>query len=205
MKNSITRRMAPILVVILGLALLGGCAPKQRIVLLPDPDGKVGKITISTKAGSTELNEANQGTKIKSADKLPSKPEKVSQEEIRKRYGQALAAQPSPSVHFILHFETGTATLTEESLALVPKILQTVADRKSVDISVVGHTDTAGKADYNAKLARERALIVAGILIDAGAEPKDLEITSHGEENLLVQTEDGVDEPKNRRVEVTVR
>jgi outer membrane protein OmpA-like peptidoglycan-associated protein len=43
------------------------------------------------------------------------------------------------------------------------------------------------------------------MLTSRGADPDVLEIKSHGEEDLLVPTADGVSEPRNRRVEVTVR
>jgi len=33
----------------------------------------------------------------------------------------------------------------------------------------------------------------------------DLRVSSHGERNLLIKTRDGVSEPRNRRVEVSVR
>lgn len=42
-------------------------------------------------------------------------------------------------------------------------------------------------------------------LAAGGGGPGALEITSHGEANPLVPTGDNVSEPRNRRVEVTVR
>jgi outer membrane protein OmpA-like peptidoglycan-associated protein len=38
-----------------------------------------------------------------------------------------------------------------------------------------------------------------------GADPILISTDSHGEDNLLVKTPDEVAEPKNRRVEVTIR
>jgi outer membrane protein OmpA-like peptidoglycan-associated protein len=42
-------------------------------------------------------------------------------------------------------------------------------------------------------------------LIDIGLDPTLIEIVSHGEADLLVPTADDVPEPRNRRVEITVR
>ncbi len=42
-------------------------------------------------------------------------------------------------------------------------------------------------------------------LIDHKVSPGIIEITSHGKRRLLVPTGDQVAEPRNRRVEVTVR
>jgi outer membrane protein OmpA-like peptidoglycan-associated protein len=46
---------------------------------------------------------------------------------------------------------------------------------------------------------------VGALLAAERIDPGSLEITSHGEANLLVPTADNVSEPRNRRVEVTVR
>ena len=43
------------------------------------------------------------------------------------------------------------------------------------------------------------------LLVNAGLTRKAIEVTSHGEAELLVKTADGVFEPRNRRVEITVR
>ena len=43
------------------------------------------------------------------------------------------------------------------------------------------------------------------MLVDAGLASASIAVTSHGEADLLVRTADGVFEPRNRRVEITVR
>ena len=48
-------------------------------------------------------------------------------------------------------------------------------------------------------------MAVGALLAAEGIDPGALEITSHGEANPLVPTGDNVSEPRNRRVEVTVR
>ena len=39
----------------------------------------------------------------------------------------------------------------------------------------------------------------------AGADPRLIEMSSHGENNPLVPTADNIHEPRNRRVEISVR
>jgi outer membrane protein OmpA-like peptidoglycan-associated protein len=46
---------------------------------------------------------------------------------------------------------------------------------------------------------------VAALLTAEGLNPSIFEIASHGKDNPLVPTGDQVPEPRNRRVEVTVR
>jgi outer membrane protein OmpA-like peptidoglycan-associated protein len=50
-----------------------------------------------------------------------------------------------------------------------------------------------------------RANVVRTMLIDAGLSQAAIDASSHGEMELLVPTANDVFEPKNRRVEITVR
>jgi outer membrane protein OmpA-like peptidoglycan-associated protein len=119
--------------------------------------------------------------------------------------GPALAALPKPPARFILYFEHDSVDLTPESQALLQKVLERIRARAPVDVSVVGHTDTVGKKEYNYALSLKRAVAVASILRGKGVDPSVLDITSHGKDNPLVPTGDQVSEPRNRRVEITVR
>ena len=47
--------------------------------------------------------------------------------------------------------------------------------------------------------------IQCALLVQAGLDMAAIDVRSHGEAELLVPTADGVFEPRNRRVEVTVR
>jgi outer membrane protein OmpA-like peptidoglycan-associated protein len=47
--------------------------------------------------------------------------------------------------------------------------------------------------------------MVGALLLSAGLDAASLTIASHGEADLLVATGDDVPEPRNRRVEITVR
>ena len=90
-------------------------------------------------------------------------------------------------------------------MKLIPKVFDAIKYRKTTDISVVGHADRAGSVVYNRQLSLQRAQRVANLLIAEGVNAKIIHVTSHGEENPLIPTADGVHEPRNRRVEITVR
>lgn len=194
-------RIFPLLI----LLLLTGCGSKNYFVLVEDPDGSVGEITVSNAKGATTISEANRMVTVKNRKKAPGTTVGISQSRIDSLFGQAVDAQPDPPITFILYFETGTPTLTVDSQQRIPVILETIAARNSVDTSVVGHTDTKGDEQQNNTLSAQRAREIADILISRGVDPAILEITFHGEKNLLVLTGDDVSEPLNRRVEVTVR
>jgi outer membrane protein OmpA-like peptidoglycan-associated protein len=174
-------------------------------VLLPDADGTVGRVIVSNQAGSRTLERAGDATSILDPAAAPTEPATMSAAEIEATFGAALSAQPTPPRHFLLYFEQGSTELTPASQAEFPTIVAAVREYASVDTSVVGHSDTAGDARRNLELSLRRALAVGSLLVAAGVDPGALDITSHGEANPLVPTGDDISEPRNRRVEVTVR
>ena len=95
--------------------------------------------------------------------------------------------------------------LTDESRALLPQILEAVKDHPFPDVAVVGHTGHDRDAAGNVELGLRRANAIRRRLLDAGVDASLIEVTSHGESDLLVKTADEVYEPRNRRVEITVR
>jgi len=187
------------------LFLAACCRDRGVVVLLPQPDGTTGKLIVSNQGGSQLLQEPNLATGIQSAESAPRPPELMGEEKIQEIFGKAILALPPPPIHFLLYFKTNTTKLTDESRKILTKVLPAIADHESTDVSVVGHTDRVGTRDYNFHLALERALLVQKILLHLGIDPKFIEVTSHGEDNPLIQTEDEVREPRNRRVEVVVR
>jgi outer membrane protein OmpA-like peptidoglycan-associated protein len=187
------------------LLSLASCASKNAVVLLPGPDGRTGRILVSNEGGKQLLTEPNQATAIPSQNVSPSTPFRMTDENVRATYGEALAALPPAPIHFILYFKTDSTELTDESRKLLKEILSNTLSRKSTDVSVVGHTDRLGTREYNFKLGMERAGLVKQILVTQGIDPDYIDVTSHGEDNPLVKTDDEVAEPRNRRVEVVVR
>ena len=186
--------------------MITGCGGgRNLVVLVPDPDGSVGSITVSNEAGSTVLDAPNQATTIKDRKSKPEPPTIMKKEKIHSIFSKALAIQPTPPAHVILYFKTNSTELTPDSMKLLPHIFETVRRRNSLNISVVGHSDTAGSEAYNLKLSKQRALSVTGLLVEKGIPKENIETTSHGEKNPLIKTGDNVNEPRNRRVEVIIR
>jgi len=108
----------------------------------------------------------------------------------------------------MLYFLTGGTRLTMESEMKFADILtrwQTRPQNTVNELVVIGHTDTVGSDESNTALAMQRARSIAERLRDAGIRVGALTLESHGEKNPLVPTKDGVAEPRNRRVQVTIR
>jgi outer membrane protein OmpA-like peptidoglycan-associated protein len=193
--------------VLIAALLLGlsACAGQNRFVLLEEEDGSVGAITVQNQGGSQTIAQAGEGTQVASAEAAPSEPAAVSAEEIQQTWGPALGASPLKPRSFQLYFVTGTDILTEESRRQLPDILASIQEYPAPEVSVTGHTDTVGRPDSNERLALDRAEAIRSELVRVGIDRALIEVTSHGESNLLVPTPDNTDEPRNRRVEVQVR
>lgn len=71
--------------------------------------------------------------------------------------------------------------------------------------AVTGHADRSGSDAYNIALSEERAAAVVAAMNSAGVPANLITSSAEGESNPRVPTADGVREPQNRRVEITVR
>jgi outer membrane protein OmpA-like peptidoglycan-associated protein len=198
-------RRFPLLAGLFLTLVVAGCAPKTTVVLLADGEGRVGKVRVANDSGSVELDQPAQGTVVSAAKAAPAAPETWSKERIDATFATVLTSLPAPPEHFLLYFDKGTSELTSDSRALLPEIENAINRRNAVDIRIIGHSDTAGNPEFNLRLSQERALAVTRILIGRGVPETHLFTTSHGENNPLIVTPDGVDEPRNRRVEVVVK
>ena len=198
----------------LAAGTIAGCGPKRvpplrpgqvQVVLLPDPgDATVGGAVVSNPAGGVELSAARESTTASSGE-APAPVTVLSEADVNRLFGDVLSTLPPPPQQFVLYFRFESDDLTDESRALVPRVLEALRSRPFPDVAVIGHTDTTGEAASNVELGLRRANAIRAQLVQAGISPDVIEVTSHGEADLLVKTPDGVLEPRNRRVEITVR
>jgi hypothetical protein len=115
----------------------------------------------------------------------------------------ATGAQSEPG-QFVVFFPTNEATLSPDAARVVDAAAAEYQQTGAAQITVTGHTDTVGSAAYNLQLSERRAEAVANELIRRGVPATDIVTVGRGEEDLLVPTADGVDEPRNRRVAIVV-
>jgi outer membrane protein OmpA-like peptidoglycan-associated protein len=176
------------------------------VALLADPEtNTVGHAVVSSPlGGSVELTTERAGTRVV-IGQPPSAPFTLAEDRVQELFGDALAARPPEPRHFVLYFEKGSNHLTPESEALVTELLALVKSRSVPDVTIVGHTDTTGTAESNIELGQNRATLIRDRLVAAGLDESVVSVASHGEADLLVPTPDETPEPKNRRVEVSVR
>lgn len=200
------RRTLVVALPALAAALLTACAsppapPRTYVALLENADGSTGRVVYNSPRGDATLSRAREAVALDD----PARSFTLDEAQLQRDAGAAMAAQPLPARSFVLYFEAGDTQINAASRALLPQILQEVQRRPVPELSIIGHTDTVGSSEQNSALALRRAELVAQLLQEAASAARHVETTSHGEHNLLVPTADETPEPRNRRVEVTVR
>jgi len=185
-------------------SLLAACQTADRIVLLPDSEGRVGQVVVRNSGGERTLSAPYATAEVDSGGGVGLRTQDAAA--VRARYGDLLAGLPRRPVSFMLHFVSGSATeLTPESKVVLEQLKAEVAARPAPELSVIGHTDTVGSRENNDRLSRQRAEAMLAVLKAANVQAIDLEVAGRGERELGVPTADGVDEVRNRRVEINVR
>lgn len=187
--------------VVLASLFLAACV-NERVVLLPAPDGRPTAIVVRDARGEQVLDQPFAGVERRGSE---FKQHKSSAAEVKAKFGAALAAQPVRARSFVVYFDGGAEALTAESVAELAMIKREIAERPASEVMVIGHTDSVGGQDANDKLSLKRAATVREILVASGVPPQKIETAGRGEREPLVQSGDEVAEPRNRRVEISVR
>jgi outer membrane protein OmpA-like peptidoglycan-associated protein len=175
--------------------------PAELVVVLPGADGRTGTVVVDSQNQRTVLNQPYAANRIG----RDGGPTRLSEQEVKSTFGAALGSIPARPASFLLYFITGTDQLTEESKGELERMLAELRRRPAPDILVIGHTDRVGSDADNDRLSLLRAERVRASLVGQGIAPERIQASGRGEREPIVQTADGVDEPRNRRVEINVR
>jgi hypothetical protein len=112
--------------------------------------------------------------------------------------GHAMAQQGS----YVVLFPIDQSTLDAGARATISSAAEEFKRNGSAQISVRGHTDTSGNADYNQALSERREQAVASELIRLGVPAGAISGNAVGESQPAVPTGDNVKEAQNRRVDI---
>ena len=185
------------------LLSLVSCSSRQSLfVVLPNPDGSSGAVTIEDSQKSVVLDHPYAAGEVRGGVAAPVK---VDQAQVQQIFGNALAAQPILPAHFVLYFEKDSDTLTPDSQRQYQAVFADIKRRSVYEVEVIGHTDTLGNAPHNQQLSMSRAVMIRERLEHDGISAKSISVAGRGQLDLAVLTGDQVAEPRNRRVEITVR
>jgi outer membrane protein OmpA-like peptidoglycan-associated protein len=188
----------------MGMLLLAACSTTKTLVaLLPEESGANGAVNVGEGARAVVLDAPLTIATVDARGYIDKAP--VTQEEVQRTFGEALAAQPPKPLSFTLYFNTASTEVTPESQPILEALLAEVAKRQAVEVQVTGHTDRVGTDANNDRLSLERAEAVRDMLVQRGLKSNFIRAVGRGEREPLIPTPDEQPEPRNRRVEVIVR
>lgn len=177
---------------------------KTTVVLL-DSGKSENAILIANEKGETKLDKVGSYVDLSDKAKKASAVKSMSEDEIKSRFEQALAVTPLKPVTYILYFEPSSTQLTEASKATLQEALKSIEERSPCSVDIIGHTDTVGSNADNNVVSLKRAKSIETLVKKSSIEGVTLTAKGYGEEDLLVPTKDGVDEAKNRNVEIFIK
>lgn len=198
--------MGAVIVALAG-ALMVFFGPQQigdeLVVVLPSADGHVGMVVVERRGEQAILNQAYAASRIVGG----SAPRAQSFDEgaVRQEFRAVLTALPGRPKSFLLYFLEDSDEFTPESKVELARVLAELRESNSPDVLVIGHTDRLASDEYNDRLSLQRANRVREELVRLGIPPAHIQTAGRGEREPLVPTADGVPEPRNRRVEISVR
>jgi outer membrane protein OmpA-like peptidoglycan-associated protein len=183
--------------------LLGACAQvPERVILLPDGEGRTGALVVRTPRDQVELATAYAAAEVRDGSVRLARSDPGQVEE---RYGELLKVAPARSQSWTLYFHFDRTEMTAASRHSLARIIEEIRAVPNPQIEIVGHADRAGADDYNSTLSLRRAHAVRDELKAAGLSVSTTRVIGCGESESAVATRDGVPEPRNRRVEIRLR
>ena len=199
-----TNRLFRYSVACMGTLLLAACSTtKTLVVLLPEENGASSAVTVGEGTRAAVLDAPLTAATVDMRGNIDRAA--VTQEEVQRTFGEALAAQPPKPLSFTLYFDIASTEVTPDSQPIFEALFVEVAKRQAVEVQVTGHTDRVGTDATNDRLSLERAQAVRDILIQRGLKTSFIRAVGRGEREPLIATPDEQPEPRNRRVEVIVR
>ena len=131
-------------------------------------------------------------------------PEKAIYEEIKRDITLKPIEKGARVVLNNIFFETGKATLTQESYIELGKAVALLNANKKMVVEVGGHTDNVGSDEANMKLSHERAKAVRTYLVKAGIAAVKMQSKGYGETQPVADNETEVGRKANRRTEFVI-
>lgn len=113
-------------------------------------------------------------------------------------------AQEPQTRNFVVYFPLNSDQVAGKYANVVRDAAAFAKAKKASNIYVAGHADRAGPNKYNMKLADRRTKAVTASLTGLGVQKARLGTLVQGENDPAVATRDGVTEPRNRRVVISV-
>ncbi|MBS1759791.1 MAG: OmpA family protein [Bacteroidetes bacterium] len=99
-------------------------------------------------------------------------------------------------------FVTGSAKLQSKSFKGLNEVAKIMQDNPGMKMTIDGHTDNVGKADFNQKLSENRAAAVLNYFVSKGVDASRMTSAGHGMTEPIATNKTAAGRQQNRRVEL---
>ena len=103
-----------------------------------------------------------------------------------------------------IQFATGSTKLLGTATKELDKLVTILNEHPSLNISIEGHTDNTGKADFNQTLSQRRAEAVKDYLVKKGISAERLAAAGFGQDQPIEDNKTAKGRAANRRVDFNV-
>lgn len=187
--------------------LLSACSTPDTVTLVRSLGDTPAEVTVQGESQTRTLRAPGDTVDVRDTSMQP---RTSTAAETRAVFGAALDATPREGLpvaprHYTILFARGQAALPLEAETVLAAVLAAMTTHPVGAVDILGHSDRVGSVEANTQLSKARAVAVREALIARGVRAALIRTDGHGEREPAVPTADGVDEPRNRRVEVMVR
>ncbi|MBF0108345.1 MAG: OmpA family protein [Magnetococcales bacterium] len=103
----------------------------------------------------------------------------------------------------VLFFKTNSSSVAKEDIKKLEEVAKELKANRGTRIEIQGHADSRATSSYNASLGDRRAAAAKKILVGKfKVDPKQIVVTSHGEQRPRHYNQYAAGQGKNRRVEI---
>ncbi len=112
--------------------------------------------------------------------------------------------EPTYATYYVVFFEFDSSDLSDAAKVTLDEAATAAMEMRPYKVIIRGHTDRSGPEAYNLRLSEDRALSVAGYLIEQGAGRFVIDVEGLGESEPIAKTADNVRDGRNRRAEISL-
>jgi peptidoglycan-associated lipoprotein len=191
-----------IFTLLVALAFVSGCAKKtvlkEEVMPKESTAPKVATPVVQAPVKSTLKDEEDAK---KRAEKERAATEEAKEKAAKLKAAKEAAAVSSKELYELadIYFDFDKFNLQEKARAILNKHVEWLNKNKDVKVTIEGHCDERGTAEYNLALGERRAVAAAKFLIDMGIDGKRIKTISYGFELPLDQRHNEEAWAKNRR------
>ncbi|MBW2619641.1 MAG: peptidoglycan-associated lipoprotein Pal [Deltaproteobacteria bacterium] len=180
MRSRLSIGLVVLIFALAGLGLLTGCAKKEVRTDMPAP----GTEEVIVEAVDEEVSEAD-----------------VRSQELR----EELARKRMAFLNKMVHFDFDKYNIRPDAAGVLKNKAAWLKENPDVSISIEGHCDERGTAQYNLALGERRATASKNFLVRLGVSASRMETISYGEERPLDPGNNEAAWAKNRRAQFVIK